>query len=49
MPTPGDAGPDLTFAQSRNVLDRVSYQQTMWKKQVLEQRKNIYDKHTMLN
>jgi len=49
MPVSLNTDPDLTFAQTRNVLDRVSYQQTMWKKQVLEQRKNIYDKHTMLN
>lgn len=32
-----------------NVLNRVGHQQDKWKKQVREQRKNIYDKHTMLN
>ncbi|RWS30404.1 hypothetical protein B4U80_08654 [Leptotrombidium deliense] len=32
-----------------NVLNRVNQQQSKWKKQVQEQRKNIYDKHTMLN
>jgi hypothetical protein len=31
------------------MLNRVGQQQTKWKKQVQEQRKNIYDKHTMLN
>ncbi|XP_054159454.1 proton-transporting V-type ATPase complex assembly regulator TMEM9-like [Oppia nitens] len=33
----------------KNMLNRVGQQQTRWKKQVQEQRKNIYDKHTMLN
>ncbi|CAG2105870.1 unnamed protein product [Medioppia subpectinata] len=33
----------------KNMLNRVGQQQTKWKKQVIEQRKNIYDKHTMLN
>ncbi|XP_025833141.1 uncharacterized protein CG1161 [Agrilus planipennis] len=32
-----------------NVLNRVGHQQDKWKRQVKEQRKNIYDKHTMLN
>ncbi|XP_024084078.1 uncharacterized protein CG1161 [Cimex lectularius] len=32
-----------------NVLNRVGHQQDKWKKQVREQRKNIYDNHTMLN
>uniref|UniRef100_A0A0A9YFX8 Uncharacterized protein CG1161 n=1 Tax=Lygus hesperus TaxID=30085 RepID=A0A0A9YFX8_LYGHE len=32
-----------------NVLNRVGHQQDKWKRQVREQRKNIYDKHTMLN
>lgn len=32
-----------------SVLNRAVQQQNKWKKQVQEQRKNIYDKHTMLN
>ncbi|KAL1518305.1 hypothetical protein ABEB36_001947 [Hypothenemus hampei] len=32
-----------------NVLNRVSTQQDKWKRQVKEQRRNIYDRHTMLN
>ncbi|KAK8401862.1 hypothetical protein O3P69_001155 [Scylla paramamosain] len=32
-----------------NVLGRVGHQQDKWKRQVQEQRYNIYDKHTMLN
>lgn len=32
-----------------NVLSRVSVQQDKWKRQVKEQRKNIYDRHNMLN
>lgn len=31
------------------VLNRVSNQQDKWKRQVKEQRRNIYDRHTMLN
>ncbi|XP_071449766.1 uncharacterized protein CG1161 [Hetaerina americana] len=32
-----------------NVLNRVGHQQDKWKRQVREQRKHIYDRHTMLN
>ncbi|GAB6030357.1 tmem9 domain, member B [Chamberlinius hualienensis] len=32
-----------------NVLNRVGHQQFKWKKQVQEQRRNIYDRHAMLN
>lgn len=32
-----------------NVLNRVGHQQDKWQRQVREQRKNIYDFHTMLN
>uniref|UniRef100_U5EEX9 Putative conserved plasma membrane protein n=1 Tax=Corethrella appendiculata TaxID=1370023 RepID=U5EEX9_9DIPT len=32
-----------------NVLNRVGHQQNKWKRQVKEQRRNIYDRHTMLN
>lgn len=31
------------------VLDKVGAQQDRWKRQVQEQRRNIYDKRTMLN
>uniref|UniRef100_T1J2U0 Transmembrane protein 9 n=1 Tax=Strigamia maritima TaxID=126957 RepID=T1J2U0_STRMM len=34
---------------SSNVLNRVGHQQYKWKRQVQEQRRNIYDKHKMLN
>lgn len=34
---------------SGNVLNRAVQQQNKWKKQVQEQRKNIFDDHTMLN
>jgi len=40
-PTPGDP--------SSSVLNRVGRQQSKWKNQVQEQRRNIYDRHTMLN
>lgn len=36
-------------ASSTNVLNRVGLQQDKWKRQVQEQRRNIYDRHTMLN
>ncbi|XP_054716202.1 uncharacterized protein CG1161-like [Uloborus diversus] len=36
-------------AGSSNVLNRVGLQQDRWKRQVQEQRRNIYDRHTMLN
>ncbi|XP_045463475.1 uncharacterized protein CG1161 isoform X2 [Harmonia axyridis] len=32
-----------------NVLNRVGHQQDKWKRQVREQRRNIYDRHAMLN
>lgn len=32
-----------------NVLNRVGHSQDKWKRQVREQRRNIYDRHTMLN
>lgn len=32
-----------------NVMNRVTHQQDKWKRQVREQRRNIYDRHTMLN
>lgn len=32
-----------------NVFNRVGHEQDKWKKQVKEQRRNIYDRHTMLN
>lgn len=36
-------------AGANNMLNRVGHQQDKWKRQVREQRKNIYDRHTMLN
>jgi len=35
--------------KAAKVLDKVTEQQTKWKRQVQEQRRNIYDAHTMLN
>ncbi|XP_059609061.1 uncharacterized protein CG1161 [Phlebotomus argentipes] len=35
--------------RSTNMLNRVGHQQDKWKRQVREQRRNIYDRHTMLN
>jgi len=41
--------PSTSRRMSGSVLNRVGHQQTKWKQQVQEQRKNIYDRHTMLN
>lgn len=38
-----------TRRSSSSVLNKVGQQQDKWKRQVQEQRRNIYDKHTMLN
>jgi len=38
-----------SLGPSSSVLNRVGHEQSKWKRQVQEQRKNIYDKHTMLN
>jgi len=52
--TGGSALPTTTtvatsLGPSSSVLNRVGHQQSKWKRQVQEQRKNIYDRHTMLN
>ncbi|XP_015595723.1 uncharacterized protein CG1161 [Cephus cinctus] len=44
--TPGTSHP---MGVRGNVLNRVGHQQDKWKRQVREQRRNIYDRHTMLN
>jgi hypothetical protein len=44
--TPGTSHP---MGERGNVLNRVGHQQDKWKRQVREQRRNIYDRHTMLN
>jgi hypothetical protein len=43
-----DAGPS-SVVSSGNVLNRAVQHTNKWKKQVQEQRKNIYDDHSMLN
>ncbi len=42
-----NATPMSTYGSS--VINRVGSQQSRWKKQVQEQRRNIYDRRTMLN
>ncbi len=42
-----NATPMSTYGSS--VINRVGSQQNKWKKQVQEQRRNIYDRRTMLN
>lgn len=47
---PGDDSHQMNSLRSGgNMLNRVGHQQDKWKRQVREQRKNIYDRHTMLN
>lgn len=48
-PSSGSGSAHPMGMRSGNVLNRVGHQQDKWKRQVLEQRRNIYDKHTMLN
>lgn len=43
------AGTSHPIGGRANVLNRVGHQQDKWKRQVREQRRNIYDRHTMLN
>ena len=43
---PGTSHP---MGERGNVLNRVGHQQDKWKRQVREQRRIIYDRHTMLN
>ncbi|XP_018008216.1 uncharacterized protein CG1161 isoform X2 [Hyalella azteca] len=44
------AGPPHPLrVRPHNVLGRVGHQQDKWKRQVQEQRRNIYDRHNMLN
>lgn len=43
-----DAGPSVVVS-SGSVLNRAVQHTNKWKKQVQEQRKNIYDDHSMLN
>ncbi|XP_046400119.1 uncharacterized protein CG1161 [Ischnura elegans] len=45
-PPPGQSHP---MRVRGNVLNRVGHQQDKWKRQVREQRRHIYDRHTMLN
>ena len=35
--------------RGENIIQRLDATQNRWKKQVQEQRRNIYDKHNMLN
>lgn len=45
----GGEGVSHAMGVRSNVLNRVGHQQDKWKRQVREQRRNIYDRHTMLN
>ncbi|EDW34322.1 GL21638 [Drosophila persimilis] len=49
-PTPPmPAATNQELSARANVLNRVGHQQDKWKRQVREQRRHIYDRHTMLN
>lgn len=43
------SGMPITTMGKTNIVNRAEQHHTKWKKQVEEQRKNIYDDHTMLN
>lgn len=47
--TAGGSSQSQQMGVRGNVLNRVTHQQDKWKRQVREQRRNIYDRHTMLN
>ena len=38
-----------TYQGAEGMINRLGSQQTKWKLQVQEQRRNIYDRHAMLN
>ncbi len=50
-PVAGGGGGEasLTRNYGTSVINRLDDQQARWKRQVREQRKNIYDRHSMLN
>jgi len=49
-PESGDDQPFANPMTSRaNVINRVTQEQSKWKRQVQEQRRTVYDKHTLLN
>ncbi|XP_053205528.1 uncharacterized protein CG1161-like [Panonychus citri] len=41
--------PELSYTQSKSVIGVIGHEQHKWIRKVSEQRKNIYDRHTMLN
>lgn len=50
VPPPGaDATQMRTYRGAEGVINRIGTQQSKWKRQVQEQRRNIYDRHAMLN
>jgi len=50
QPESGDDQPFANPTTSRaNVINRVTQEQSKWKRQVQEQRRTVYDKHTLLN
>jgi len=40
---------NVTPGTSGSVMNRVTHEQSKWKKQVQEQRRTVYDKHSLLN
>ncbi|EDV94775.1 uncharacterized protein CG1161 isoform X2 [Drosophila grimshawi] len=48
-PPPPVGSNNQELSARANVLNRVGHQQDKWKRQVREQRRHIYDRHTMLN
>lgn len=44
-----DDQPFSTSHSRSNVINRVTQEQSKWKRQVQKQRSTVYDKHTLLN
>jgi hypothetical protein len=44
-----ESGGDISYKRGRSVFDRVGHQQSKWQRNVQQQRRNIYDRRTMLN
>jgi hypothetical protein len=44
-----DESSEISYKRGHSVFDRVGHQQSKWQRNVQQQRRNIYDRRTMLN
>jgi hypothetical protein len=49
IPTNTDSTQMRSYSGAEGIINRMGTQQSKWKRQVQEQRRNIYDRHAMLN